>query len=504
MNLNRLIFYTTCIFIALLLSACAVGPDYSPQTNEQLKMPLKWHATLPHNGSNLQMINWWGQFNDPTLVYFIESAIKTYPDLDQSVAKIKQAQANLRAARASFLPSITGTANGSIQNNSFGSVGSTTGSSTGVPIGGSSGGVSQDFFSSATGANTAYTAGANASWEIDLFGAIASNTRVYQARLDASIANWNDVRISLAAQVADAYVNARACQSMLMIYESQYTSRLSTQKLTELKVKAGFAPDSDGKQGAGLAAQSLSNVENQKSSCEQYYNTLVALTGLSHNAIDTRMKDAYALVPLPINTDIESVPATILSQRPDVSSAERSVAAALANVDVSIANRFPQLSLTGSISANAGTLYSNVPNSWSFGPSLSLPLTDGGYLRAQESLAYAQYDEAVAVYKSKVINAVKDVENALVRIDEAHKREIAANDAVINYQEYFNAMNKKYNIGWNNLLDLETVRINLVSYQQNLTSAKLEEVQAWIALYKAVGGDWTNPQSILNTKMDSK
>ena len=483
-----------------VISACAVGPDYHPQTPQQLNIPLAWHATLPHNGSNIQMINWWGQFNDPTLVYFIESAIQTYPDLAQSVAKIKQAQANLRASRASFFPSVTGTANASLNNNTLGGI---SGSAGGVPGAGAAyGGVSQDFFSVATGDDTAYTAGLNASWEIDLFGAIASNTHAYQARLDASIANWNDARISLASQVADAYVSARACQSLQMIFESQYNSRLSTQKLTELKVKSGFAPDSDGKQGAGLAAQSLSNVEKQKSLCEQYYNTLVALTGLSHKVIDERMKQKFALVPLPLNASIESVPAQTLAQRPDVSSAERSVAAALANVDVSIANRYPQITINGSINANAGTLYSGTPNSWSFGPSLSLPITDGGYLRAQESLAYAQYDEAVAVYKSKVINAVKDVENALVRIDKAHKREIAANDAVENYQEYFSAMNKKYNIGWSNLLDLETVRINLVTYQQNLTDAKLEEVEAWIALYKAVGGDWSQPKSILNNVSD--
>ena len=104
-------FRIICISVSIaFVNSCAVGPDYTPQTKQELKIPNTWHATLPHNGSNIQMINWWGQFNDPTLVSFIESAITTYPDLDQSVAKIKQAQANLRAARASFLPNITGTA----------------------------------------------------------------------------------------------------------------------------------------------------------------------------------------------------------------------------------------------------------------------------------------------------------------------------------------------------------------------------------------------------------
>ena len=475
-----------CMLFSLLLTACAVGPDYKMQSPKELNIPPTWHAQLPHSGNNLQLINWWAQFNDPTLVYFIESAISTYPDLAQSVAKIKQAQANLTASKASFYPNITGTSSGTLQNNSLG-VEASSASGSGSSL---SGGSTDDFFSAATGNTTAYTAGANASWEIDLFGAIARNTQVYQARLSASVANWNDARISLAAQVADTYVSARACQSMLSIYQTQFDSRSATQKLTLLKVKSGFAPDSDGKQGAGLAAQSLSNVENQKSSCKQYNNTLVALTGLSHEVIEQRMQQHYALVPLPKQTTITSVPAQILAQRPDISSAERSVAAASANIGVAVANRYPSLSLTGSISANAGTLYSGQPNSWSFGPSLSLPLTDGGYLRAQVALANAQYDDAVAAYKSKVVNAVKEVENALVRIEQAHKRELAADNAVKNYQQYFDAMNKKYQLGWSSLLDMETVRINLVNYQQNLTNAKLEEVEAWIALYKAVGGDW--------------
>jgi NodT family efflux transporter outer membrane factor (OMF) lipoprotein len=207
------------------------------------------------------------------------------------------------------------------------------------------------------------------------------------------------------------------------------------------------------------------------------------------------MLEHYAKIPMPKYLEVSTIPAAVISQRPDISSAERNVAAALAKVGVSIANRYPSISLTGSLAANGGTLYAGQPSSWSYGPAISLPLTDGGYLRAQESLAYAQYDEAVASYKSKVLTAVKEVENALVRINAAQKREAAANDAVQNYEKYFNAMDQKYQIGWLNLLDLETVRINLVTYEQNQTTAKLEEVEAWIALYKAVGGNWVESQT---------
>ncbi len=429
---------------------------------------------------NVKLIDWWGQFNDPTLTYFIQSSIKTNPTLAQSVAKIEEARATLKASNASFFPSINATGSANAVNNADG-------------IATSNG----DLISNSTGSGSAYTAGVTASWELDLFGAIKSANTANAALLDASNANWNDARISLASEVASDYVNARSCQSILMIYESELDSRNNTQKLTSAKVKAGFSSIADGKQGAGLVAQTLSNLEQERGTCKQYVNELVAITGLSQASVESEMNKSYANIPVPKINFIADVPAQIISQRPDIASAERQVAAALAKVDVATANRYPSISLTGSIYANAGTVYTGQETSWAFGPAISVPLFNGGYLSAQEDLTKAQYNEAVANYKVKIITAIKEVENALVRINAAHKRELAANDAVTNYQEYFNAMNVKYKIDWNSLLDLETTRINLVNYQQDLTNAKLEEVSSWIALYKAVGGDWTNSNSSL-------
>lgn len=482
--MQRILF----IFILILIvSGCTVGPDYKPLSPHEANMPLKWHAILPHAGSNMQMVKWWDQFNDPVLVSFIESAIITNPTLAQSVAKIGEAQASLTASRSYFYPTVTANATAGAQNNLYPGVDPSINNAG-----------EYDLFNSVTGSTSAYSVGANASWELDIFGAIKRGTEVYQARLDEARNNWNDARISLVAQVADTYVSARECQALLLIYESQYNSRIATQKLTDLKVGAGFAPISDSQQGFGLAMQSKSNIEKQQSSCEVLNNELVALTGMSHDIVESKMAFKYARIPLPLVTTISAVPADILSQRPDVSSAERAVAAAVANIGVAIANRYPSVSLTGVISANTGSLYINEPTSWSFGPAISLPLTNGGYLKAQVTLANAQYDEAVAVYKYKVLIAVKEVENSLVRIDRSYKRAAAAASAVKYYQSYFSAMNTKYQIGWSNLLDLETVRINLVSYQQNLAEANLEQVEAWIALYKAVGGSWNNDKQIYN------
>lgn len=471
-------FYVLTIF----LSSCAVGPDYTKPTNTELNIPAKWHTLTPHNGSNMQLINWWKQFNDPTLEILIESALQTNPSIYEALAKIQQAQANLSAYRSYLFPSITATGSASVSKNSM------TSFSTGTTT---SSGASGDIFSN-NGLSDGASAGMNMSWEIDLFGANRRAIEASQARYLASKLDWNDARVTLAAQVADTYVSLRECQNLLITYREENKSRTATQHITQLRVNSGFAPRTDANQANGSLFQNNASLAQQQSVCGQYQNQLIAQSGIKYDEIQKYLMANYGVIPMPKTTVISLIPATIINQRPDVASAERSLAAANADLGVAIANRYPQITLTGTITANTGSLYAGQPTSWSLGPQITLPIMDGGYLRAQESLNYAKYKQAYATYRKKVINAVQEIENALVRINSANLRVSSAEAAEKNYQEYFDAYNQKYNSGWVNLLDLEVVRVTLLSSKETLAAARLEQVEAWIALYKAVGGGWTN------------
>lgn len=487
------------VLLATSLIGCAVGPDYKKPTNEQLNIPAQWHGTLPHNGSNLQLIDWWKQFNDPTLELLINSALQTNPSIFTALAQIKQAQANLSSSRSFLFPSLTGTGSASASKNTMNSFSNGTTNSVG------GGG---DFFTN-NGLSNGASGGANMSWELDLFGATRRSIEASEARYAASKLDWNDAKVSLAAQVADTYVSLRQCQNLLQTYQEENKSRSATQDITQLRVKAGFAARTDANQSSGSLLQNTANLAQQQSVCGQYQNQLVALTGLDYTTLNKHLSANYGVIPLPESTTINILPANIINQRPDVASAERSLAAANADLGVAVANRYPQITLTGSIAANTGSLYSGQPTSWSLGPNVSIPLIDGGYLRAQESLSSAKYDAAFANYRSKVINAVNEVEDALVRINAANLRVSSAESAEQNYQAYFDAFNQKYNLGWANLLDLETVRVTLLSSKEVLATAKLEQVEAWIALYKAVGGSWesdniNNVASVNNQKVDNK
>lgn len=472
------------IFLASAFCGCAVGPDYHKPTNEQLNIPAQWHGAIPHNGSNLQLIDWWKQFNDPTLELLINSALQTNPSIFTALAQIKQAQANLSGSRSFLVPSLTATGSASMSKNSMNSFNQGTTTSAGS---------SGDFFTN-NGLSNGASGGTNMSWELDLFGATRRSIEASQARYAASKLDWNDAKVSLAAQVADTYVSLRECQNLLQTYHEENKSRVATQDITQLRVKAGFAARTDANQSSGSLFQNTANLAQQQSICGQYQNQLVALTGLDHVVLNKYLLANYGVIPLPESTTINLIPANIINQRPDVASAERSLAAANADLGVAVANRYPQITLTGSIAANTGSLYSGQPTSWSLGPNISLPLVDGGYLRAQESLSSAKYEAAFANYRSKVINAIREVEDALVRINTANLRVTSADAAEKNYQAYFDAYNQKYNLGWANLLDLEVVRVTLLSSKEVSVAAKLEQVEAWIALYKAVGGSWESEQ----------
>ncbi|WP_010112361.1 TolC family protein, partial [Burkholderia oklahomensis] len=187
-----------------------------------------------------------------------------------------------------------------------------------------------------------------------------------------------------------------------------------------------------------------------------------------------------------------ALPARAIEQRPDVRSSERALAAASAEIGEAISARLPSLSLGGSIEIDryrvTGQALTLRP--WSFGPSLSVPLFDGGSGAARVEGARGRYDEALANYKRKVRQAVMEVENALARIDASLGRQRAALVAQENYGRYAQTVERRFRAGASDVLEVETARRQYVTSRQSVASARLERAQAWIALYRAVGGGW--------------
>ncbi|MCW7541054.1 efflux transporter outer membrane subunit [Aquabacterium sp. A7-Y] len=453
--------------VAVLLGACVSSPPATPPMETAAP---QWSAALPHGGRSEALSDWWRQFDDPELAALIDAAQSAHPSLTQAAARIRQARAQARAAGAASWPALDARAG-------------VTRSSTELPP--------------QPGVQTSGSASLDALWEIDLFGVTRHTAAAARARAAGSEAAWHEARVSLAAEVANVYVALRACEAGVAVLEQDAQSLREAARLTRQKVEAGFEAPANGSLAQASAAESASRLAAQQADCEVLVKQLVALTVLPEPALRERLAAGRGRLPTPAQFEVEAVPARVLRQRPDLAAAESELAAAASEVGAAQADRYPRLSLSGSI-GRAGVRVGGETvdgRTWSIGPSLVLPLFDAGRRGAAVDAARGRYDEAVAAWQERALSAVREVEEALVRLDAAQRREADAAQAAQGYAEFLRAAQTQYRVGTGSLLDLEQARRQALAADAALIQVKRERVAAWLALYKAVGGGWQRAEA---------
>ena len=447
----------------LVLSACSIT---LPATQVASRMAPQWQAPLPHQGQVQSLNDWWQRQGDPLLVELIEAAQAQSPSLAQAMTRLAQARANQTAANAVLLPQANASA-------------------------GISRGVNQPNTPVATTANV----GLQASWELDLVGANKAVNDAALANVQGSQALWHSARVSVAAEVAQTYYRLATCQQLLGVAQADAASRSETARLSDISANAGFTATGTSALARASAAEARSRVTRQQESCDLSTKALVALTGMDE--ANLRQKLALTLVQPAQEApfSIASVPAQTLAQRPDVFAAEREVAVASAQVGSAKAQRYPRLTLNGSVGAvrvSSGSATSNV-STWSFGPlALSVPLFDGGQRVANISLAETQYVQAVTTYRAQVRQAVREVEDALITLQSTETRQANAEVSREGYAQSLSATQVRYDQGLASLVELEDARRVSLAAQSGWLNVALERHLAWVALYRAVGGGW-NP-----------
>jgi outer membrane protein, multidrug efflux system len=456
------------------LAACSSGPQplaFAPAVD----VPAQWQAPLPRPSGDdspadqARALNeWWRQFNDPVLLQLIEAAQGVSPNVASAASRIEQSRATRTAAGAALLPSLDASA--SAQRGRV------------------------DFIS---GLGNTASIGVQSAWELDLFGARRAARDAAQARLDGAEASWHDARIALAAEVATNYTTLRSCEAQAEQTRLDANSRNETARLTDLSTKAGFESPGNAALARASAAQGASLLTQRRQQCDVLVKGLVELTAIPEPALRERLASGSARMPQPAQIEVASVPAQALSQRPDLLIAERELLAASADVSAAQAQRLPRIGLNGSISAarfesgfgnDTGTL-------WAIGPvSVSLPLFDGGTRRANVVAAQARYDEAGMLYRGKLRTAVREVEEALVALQSTADRSTDARVATEGFAESFRATEARFKGGLASLYELEDARRSALQAQINLIDLQRERSTAWITLYRALGGGWSNPQ----------
>ncbi len=447
--------------LPLCLGACAI---IRPPVSVEAPVPAQWRAPLPHGGQGVQLARWWEQWNDPLLGDLIAASQSVSPTLASARSRLAQARATRVAAGSAQAPRMDA------------SVSATRGTTSTIT----------------TPVSTAQV-GLQAAWELDLFGGLADGVQASQARLAGAEAGWHEARVSVAAETASAYLGLRACELQLAVATNDAASRAETARLTDLSAKAGFTAPATAALARASAAEGSARLRQQRAQCEVERKALSALTGVEEGALVQRLQAPWVPPQADSLFSVPALPAQVLAQRPDVRQAELAVAAASADVGAAQADRYPRLSLTGTVAAGsvrAGGVNTSA-QTWSIGPlALSLPVFDAGRRIANAEAAQARYEESVSLYRARVRQAVSEVEQALVNLDSARARVGDARAAAEGFRTSFLATEARHRAGLASLVELEDARRTQLAAETAVVSLQRELHNAWISLYRAAGGGW--------------
>ncbi|MEW6341312.1 MAG: efflux transporter outer membrane subunit [Pseudomonadota bacterium] len=514
---------------ALLLGACTVGPNFHAP---QAEVPAQWHdpqqakpaaaataaapsaasaaaapvASVPAMDSDPDP-QWWHSFADPTLDSLIERAAGNNLDLQEAVLRIVEARTQEQSAAAQGLPNVR--ASGSYQREQLGAKGFLE--SAGVYNKVDQLGAPNSLVNSVSpGAGAALQSGANnvlneltsplnlwqagfdASWELDLFGSVRRSVEAAHAQTQQAVESRNDALVSLEAEVAQTYMQLRGAQALLQITQSLVDQQRDIVALTQSQAKVGLASQLDVKSATAEFAQTQAQLPQYQQQIAQALNGLAYLLGEPPGALDAELSAPAAVPPVPPVVPV-GLPSTLARRRPDIRRAEESLHAATAQVGVAVAQFYPDISLTGQVGTRAFT--ANGLTHWAslfyaFGPSISLPVFEGGALVANLHLSQAQQQQAALDYRKAVLMALRDVDNALAvyRTDQARRASLG--DSVAAQQAAFELARDSYRKGLVTFINVLDAERQLSDAQQQYAQGTMQVSTDLVALYKALGGGW--------------
>lgn len=457
------------VLAVLLLTGCVQGPDYQPP---QAEMPAGWSLPLAPPAETAE---WWQGFDDPQAAALVVRALAASPDM-------RAAEASVRAARALAAKEAGGTwpeldlstaASRSRTPASAGSSGSTT---------------------KARVAN-AFSAGFDASWELDLWGRLGRAVEAAEATAQATQAEADGVRLTLIGDVLKAYVELRGYQLRLTVAQQAVDAYADTAQLTEAQFRAGTGTGLDAVRAQAQLASARAELPELRAELKARMHALSILTGQAPTALAALMQEP-APVPAMTRRPSLGVPADLVRQRPDLRQAERALAAATAEIGVAEADLYPALTLSGSVglsSARAGSLLEMAARSWSFGPALVLPVFDGGTRRAEVAYRRALAEQKEAEWRSAVLSALGEVEDALAAWDEQANRRDALAVAVDTSRSALDLATELNTKGMSSYLDVLDAQRELRDLEAQLAEAQVAAVTDLITLYKSVGGGASLP-----------
>jgi len=420
--------------------------------------PSAWRTTLP--GTAPIAANWWEAFGDPELTRLVTAALANNPDIAVAVARVAEARAAERVARAARFPTLDAGV-GLIEQRALNAFGT---ASTGTSL--------QPVFQSA--------------YEVDLFGRVGRTVDAARLTGDAAAAAADTVRLSVAAATASGYVTLRGLDARIETVRATIASRGEALRIARSRAEAGYTSQLELRQAEAEYAAVTQTLPQLELLARRQENALALLTGSAPRAI-ARGRPLEALVPPPIPAGL---PSELLRRRPDIAQAEATLAASDASLAAARAQFLPQLRLTGSTGEVLSSALPNPVGIWSIGASMLAPLFRGGQLRGNYDAATARRDQAAFAYQRSVLTAFREVEDALAAVDRlaAQRRALELQRAAT--AEALRHATNRYRAGYSPYLEQLDAQRALFSAELSLEQTRADQLNALVALYQAMGGGW--------------
>jgi NodT family efflux transporter outer membrane factor (OMF) lipoprotein len=461
------------VAVATLLSACSFAPPYkvpqSAPTPEVYRESGQWKLAEPADGALKG--EWWLMYRDEELTELESRAQSNNQNLRAAFARLEQARAQTRVARADLFPSVTGQVSATKARVSPNSPSYIAGKPT----------EGNDF-----------NLEADVSYEVDLWGRVRNEIAAARATQQASAADLALVRLSIEAEVATDYFALRSYDTQQQLLDTTVSDYRKSADLTQALFDGGAAALADVEQ----ARAQLHSAETQQADTHLLRAQMEHAVGL----LLGESPSMFALPVYPLRADASpppidpGLPSALLERRPDVAEAERRVAAANAQIGIARAAYFPQFTLGaagGVNSISASTLIDAPSLFWSVGPQLSVPIFEGGRLVAQTARAKAAYSEQVATYRNTVLAAYRDVEDNLAALRQLEVESITQSEAVEASNIALQKAQDRYQAGLVTYLEVASTETTALQAQLSRINILTRRLDASVLLIKALGGGWS-------------
>ncbi len=487
-----------------MLAGCTVGPNFS---SPRLFAPETWFSSRPPpppvaSRTVAEPVDptWWRLFNDPVLTALEQQVAASNLDVRLASVRLAESRYQRGIAAASQFPDLNGNASYTREKISdkgvaalFSGAG-TTAASEANGLSGTSGAIPTNAITSGTSAPAfdLYQAGFDASWEVDLWGRVRRTVESADASVLASAESRRNTMLTSLAELARDYIQLRGQQRDLAIAHQTLASEQQSLAVTRQRQQGGLTTDLDVTNAASQVATTASEIPRIEQNIASSINALSLLLGETPGALTAQLSTPQPVPPVPPLVPV-GLPSQLAERRPDIRQASAQLHAATADIGAAEADFFPKVTLSGSIglqSLQFKDLGTWGARQFSAGPSITLPIFEGGQLKYTLDLRKVQQQEAAVTYQQTVLRAFHEVDNALTAYAAEQRRRDELAKAVAQGRQALGLARQQYTQGLSNFLDVLTAQRTLYSAEQQYADSTTTVSTNLVQLYKALGGGW--------------